>query len=553
MSQNAANHTRGSSALLSLLERAADSKSGVTFVDDVDAERVTWRQLHEDARRCSYALREAGIGLGSRVAIVGPSTREIITAIQATWLSGASLTVIAAPARSRTWQQFSVELGARVQAAAPDLVVVDESMAEALTGTSGPPLERVRAFHARAIATCPDAIPTEIPSDAIATVQYTSGSTTAPKGVVISHAQLAHHIQAAAQAAGFVTDNEIFMSWLPLFHDMGLVGFLCVPMMIGLDLVLADTTEFLQSPSSWMERVSSCGATVTGAPGFAYGLAARTLRTQRQLDLSRLRLAVNGAEPIDPSVVEAFVHAGARHRLDAGAVFCVYGLAEATLAVSFPTPGTGLQLDTVDEFSLEWLREARPVVRGRRLVKVGSPIGGMEIRIVDPDTRNVVSDRVVGEIEIRGRSVTAGYLGQPVETARAFHDDWLRTGDLGYVVDGDLVVCGRLKDVIIIAGRNIHPQDIERAVSSLPGIRTGNVIAFPCKHGDREGVVVVAERRDNTAERHEVTLAVRDAVGVAPADVALVPPGSLPKTSSGKLQRAACRSLYESGDLERFG
>jgi fatty-acyl-CoA synthase len=267
------------------------------------------------------------------------------------------------------------------------------------------------------------------------------------------------------------------------------------------------------------------------------------------IDLSTWRMGLNGAEPIDPDGVEAFCKAGARHGLDPAVAYCVYGMAEATLAISFPEPGTGMGVDTVDRDVLELDGFAAPTdgAAARRLPLLGRPLRGFEVRVCDPGTGEVLADRHVGELELRGPSVTPGYWRRPDVTAATFHDGWLRTGDLGYLVDGELVVCGRIKDVIIVGGRNIFPEDVERATASVEGVRAGNVVAFgTVGRRGKEGIVVVAETKldDPRPLREAIVARVCDVVGVPPLEVVLVPAGSLPKTSSGKLQRSRCRSRY---------
>jgi fatty-acyl-CoA synthase len=344
---------------------------------------------------------------------------------------------------------------------------------------------------------------------------------------------------------------------LPLYHDMGLIGLLTLPMITGTDLVLAGAQDFMAAPARWMEWMSAFGGTATAGPNFAYALAARALARLGDLDLSRWRLALNGAEPIDPSSVEDFCAAGARHGLDRRAVFCAFGMAEVTIAGTFPTPGSGMAVDTIDRRVLETDRYAAPQDPrrdgARRLARLGRAVPGLSVRVVEPETGRPMREREVGELEIRGTSVTPGYYRRPTETQRSFRDGWLRTGDLAYLVDGELVVCGRIKDVIIVGGRNVFPEDVERAVANVEGVRAGNVIAFGVEgRRGREAVVVVAESKvDDTAPvRDEVSRRVRQAVGVAPRDVVLVSPGTLPKTSSGKLQRTLCRSRYLSAELQ---
>ncbi|MGZ4683592.1 MAG: AMP-binding protein, partial [Acidimicrobiales bacterium] len=285
--------------------------------------------------------------------------------------------------------------------------------------------------------------------------------------------------------------------------------------------------------------------------------ATRALRRAEVLDLSRLRIALNGAEPVDPASVEAFVEAGARHGMRPGAVFPAFGMAEVAIAGTFPVPMTGLQVDSVDLRVLETEGYAAPIAHDaegqRSFVVLGRPVPGLEIRVVDREDGHPLADREAGELEIQGTSVTAGYYRNEEATRALFHDGWLRTGDLAYLIDGQLVICGRLKDVIIIGGRNVFPEDIERGVAEVEGVRPGNVIAFGVEGAKgRETLVVVAEVRsdDHDTVRKEVHHRVMEVSGVPPHEVLLVAPGSLPKTSSGKLQRSTCRERYHADELQ---
>ncbi len=288
------------------------------------------------------------------------------------------------------------------------------------------------------------------------------------------------------------------------------------------------------------------------------------MRRAGALDLSSWRLALNGAETVDPGAVEAFCAAAAPFGFDARAAYPVFGMAEATLGVTFPAVGEGMTVDAVDRHALEHDRVARAVETAstagtdagagvRRLAFLGRPLPGFELRIVDPRSGATRGEREVGELELRSPSVTPGYYRNPEATAATFHDGWLRTGDLAYLVDGRLVVCGRLKDVIIVGGRNVFPEDVERAAAAVDGVRAGNVIAFGSdrKRG-RESIVVVAETKsDEVHSVHDSVINhVCDAVGVPPVEVVLVRPGTLPKTSSGKLQRSLCRDRYHAEELE---
>jgi fatty-acyl-CoA synthase len=347
------------------------------------------------------------------------------------------------------------------------------------------------------------------------------------------------------------------VSWLPLYHDMGLVGFLALPMTTGTDLVQAAPQDFLAHPGHWMEWISAYRGTATAGPNFSWVLTTRALKRMRDLDLSSLRLALNGAEPVDPDAVEAFVQAAAPFGFRADAVFPAFGMAEVAIGGAFPPPGRGLVFDVVDANALEHEHVAKPVdtepPHSRKLALLGQPVPGLRFRIIDTNTHAVLPERHVGELQIAGTSLTPGYYKRPEATAELFDGEWLKTGDLAYLVDGELVICGRIKDVIIVGGRNVYPQDVERAIGGLDGVRAGNVIAFGVGgYKGKETVVVVAETRtdDPTALRKAIHHRVLDAVGLPARDVMLVQPGTLPKTSSGKLQRALCKDRYLNEELQ---
>jgi fatty-acyl-CoA synthase len=554
--------TSPTSSLLARLEAAADTPGTITFLasataGSVPAERVTWHELHEDARVMAGALQARGVEPGAHVAILGPTTRPLITAIQATWLCGAATVMLPLPMRLGSIDDFVRQTRARIVASDAVLVLVDGQLAAFLDPQPDDPpivlLEEVGGGGNRNAYKRPDDDP-----DALAILQYTSGSTADPKGVMLPHRCVTANIDAIVAAADLRAGRDIGVSWLPLYHDMGLIGLLTTPMTTGLDLAIAAPQDFLTAPARWMEWMATYRATITAGPNFAYALAARALRRMEPLDLSAWRIALNGAEPIDPAAVAAFEDAAAPHGLPPGAMFPAFGMAEATLAVTFVPPGSGLRVDTVDRRVLETDGYAAPVppdhVQAHGLARLGRPLHNLRIRICDPATGRVMRDREVGELEVSGASVTPGYYKRPDATAATNHDGWLRTGDLAYTVDGELVVCGRIKDVIILGGRNVHPQDVERAVADVDGVRPGNVIAFGTEGRRRkEALIVVAEAKgdiDLTSIRDAVADRVRGAVGMPPEEVVLVRPGTLPKTSSGKLQRALCRQRYLGAELE---
>ena len=545
------------SSLLPRLEATAETSHTITFVGSAGAggrERVEWGRLHDDARGMAAALQARGVGPGSHVALLGATTRPFVTAVQATWLAGATVVVLPLPMRMGSIEDFVAQTRRLIVHADAQVVVIDAQLNEFLDPQLGDPpivlLEELRGMHGGYDR------PPEDP-DALAILQFTSGSTADPKGVMVPHRCMTANLDAIVDAAAVDPDADKAVSWLPLYHDMGLIGLLGAPMIMGFDLVLGSPQDFLAAPACWMEWAAEFGATVTAGPNFAYALAARALARLDPLDLSRWRIALNGAEPIDPGAVESFLAAAARHGVDPRVAFCVFGMAEATLAVTFPTPGSGMHVDVVDQRVLETDQYAAPVDPGaeanaRRLPRLGRPLAGTELRVCDPTSGQTMRDREVGEIELRGTSIFPGYYGNGRASTDSRRDDWFRTGDLGYLVNGELVVCGRLKDVIIVGGRNVFPEDVERAAASVEGVRAGNVIAFGTEgRRGREAVVVVAETKVDEIEgiRAAVAARVTDAVGVPPEDVVLVRPGTLPKTSSGKPQRSLCRRRYLGDEL----
>jgi fatty-acyl-CoA synthase len=541
--------------MLTLTERIESSQSApgagtVRFMSGDESHAVEWGRILEQATGVAARLQAKGIGPGSHVALLGPTTPELVTAIEATWLCGATLIVLPLPMRLASIDAFVAQTRARIVSADTDLLIADRQLAAFLDEKDNPTMldDLVAGAHHPGAWERPPVDP-----DSLAILQFTSGSTSDPKGVMLPHRNICHNLDSIATAAHLDPENDVLVSWLPLYHDMGLIGMLGEPMTNALNMVLAAPQDFLAAPARWMNWMSEYHGTVTAGPNFAYALAARALKRQTEtLDLSRWRLGLNGAEPIDPSSVEQFAALAQPHGLDARAMFTVFGMAEATLGVTFPTPFSGMSVDTVDRHALEHERLAVATddrERGMRLAKLGRALPGLEIRIADPATGDVMVAREVGELEIRGNSVTPGYYKKPELTAATFHDGWLRTGDLGYLVDGELVICGRIKDVIIVGGRNVFPEDVERAVGRVEGVRAGNVIAFGVeRRSGREGIVVVAEARDG-AVRDAVADQVREAVGL-PGEVVLVEPGTLPKTSSGKLQRSLCRDRYLDEDLQ---
>jgi fatty-acyl-CoA synthase len=538
-------------AITRRLERAAASTRGVVFLCGHEPERVPFGQLYDEAQAVAASLQQRGIEPGDHVAILGPTSRELVTTVEACWMAGITSMVLPLPMRLASLDEFVQGTRARMIHGDARLLLMDDALAGLYEPAEGdPPIESLAAVQPGQGAAAGAFAPPPDDPERLVILQYTSGSTSEPKGVMLPDRVLSANLDAISAAAELAPD-DVLVSWLPLYHDMGLVGILASSLTNGSELVLAAPQDFLAHPGHWMEWISTYGGTVTAGPNFSWVLAARGLARAVDLDLSSLRLALNGAEPVDPDTVEGFVRAAVPFGFDPGAVFCAFGMAEVGIGGTFPPLGRGMVCDAVDRFVLEREGIAKPADPGdelaRRLPLLGRPVPGLAIRICDPTTGEVLPDRHVGELEIDGTSVTTGYYKRPDVTASLFRDGWLRTGDLGYLLDGELVLCGRIKDVIIVGGRNVFPEDIERAVGDLEGVRAGNVIAFGVEgYKARESVVVVAEVRGSETAllRKAVHRKVLEVTGVPPRDVMLVEPGSLPKTSSGKLQRGVCRDRY---------
>jgi len=544
--------------LASRIERATSFGGSATFMSGDTGVTVPWTEVHDDARAMAAALQVKGIGPGDHVAVLGPTTRPLVTLIQATWLSGATIMLLPLPMRLGSIDEFVSQTRVRVIKGDAALLVIDEQLADFLTAEPGdPPMIRLDELdrQARLIGSeAFEAVPSDL--ERLVILQFTSGSTAEPKGVMLPDRALCSNLDAAARA-GRLQDDDVFVSWLPLYHDMGLVGMLTLPMTTGRSMVLGAPQDFLAKPLRWMRWLSDNKGTVTAGPNFSWVLATKALRRGENLDLSPLRIALNGAEPIDPRCVEAFIAEGARFGMRPGAVFPAFGMAEVAIAGAFPVPLQGLRTDAVDQRVLETERYAAPSPVGddrtREFVKLGTAVPGLEFRIVDPDDGLDLSDREVGELWIRGTSLMTGYYKNPEATSASMVDGWLRTGDLAYLLEGDLIICGRIKDVIIMGGRNVFPEDIERGVAMVDGVRPGNVMAFGIDGAKgKEQLIVVAEVKvdDHAEVRHAIAHRVGEVCGIPPHDVVLASAGTLPKTSSGKLQRTLCKQRYLAGQLD---
>ncbi|MGB0437555.1 MAG: fatty acyl-AMP ligase [Mycobacterium sp.] len=535
-----------------MYRNARTTDKGMVTGEPYEPVRHTWGEVHERSRRIAGGLAAAGIGLGDAVGVLAGYPVEIAPTAQGLWMRGASLTMLHQPT-PRTdlpmWAEDTMTVIGMIEAKA---VVIAEPFLVAI-----PVLEEkgITVLTVEDLLAAEPIDPIDVGEDDLALMQLTSGSTGSPKAVQITHRNIHSNAEAMFIGAEYDVKKDVMVSWLPCFHDMGMVGFLTIPMYFGAELVKVTPLDFLRDTLLWARLIDKYQGTMTAAPNFAYALFAKRLRRQAQpgeFDLSTLRFALSGAEPVDPTDVDDLIDAGKPFGLQPEAILPAYGMAETTLAVSFSPCGSGLVVDEVDADLLAALRRAVPAAKGntKRLATLGPLLTDLEARIID-DHGNLMPARGVGVIELRGECLTPGYLTMGGFIPAQDEQGWYDTGDLGYLTEeGHVVVCGRVKDVIIMAGRNIYPTDIERAASRVEGVRAGCAVAVRLDAGhSRETFAVAVESNgwEDPVEvrriEHQVAHEVVAEVDVRPRNVVVLGPGSIPKTPSGKLRRSTSVSL----------
>lgn len=498
--------------------------------------RHPWPEVHARAERIATRVLD---GPGGAVGLVGEPTVEFVAAIQGAWLAGRAVSILPGPVRGADEHRWAAATLDRFAGIGVGAVFSTETHLNPLRD-SGSPLTVHDLADAGRPGRCaaPEAPHRNGDADgSVAVLQGTAGSTGVPKTAALSPSAVLANVTGLLRHIAVDPSVDTGCTWLPLYHDMGL-SFLLSSALGGAELWLAPTAAFAASPFRWLTWLSESGATLTAAPNFAFNVLGRYARRVRDVDLGRLRFAINGGEPIDVEGFERFLTEMERFGLDRGAAAPAYGLAEANCAVTAPKPGVGLHYDEIP----------RSEGRSARHAVLGEPIPGMELRIVPGETGTEdTGDREIGEVEIRGTSMMSGYLGAPPLPA----GEWFKTGDLGYLTDGGLVVCGRAKEIITIAGRNVFPAEVERVAEKVRGVREGGVVAVDVGAGAtaamRPGLAITAEFRgpDEDAARGEVVQRVASECGVVPTDVVFVAPGSLPRTSSGKLRRLEVKKTME--------
>jgi 1-acyl-sn-glycerol-3-phosphate acyltransferase len=545
------------------LERNAERPHIFLREEDGRERPITYGDLFRQATAVAAGLHERGIGPGERVALVLRTESDFFYAFFGVLLAGGVPVPLYPPFRADRIEEY-----ARRQ-----LAILDNARARALL--TFPAAERVARLlepqvHSLELVTTVGAVavadalvsPVGLVSGDVGLIQYTSGSTGDPKGVLLTHANLLANIRAIGAAIAIAPD-DVAVSWLPLYHDMGLIGSWLGALYHGVPIVILSPLAFLTRPVRWLQAIHAHRGTISAAPNFAFDLCVRKIRDQELagLELGSWRLALNGSEAVCADTIERFIRRFGPHGFRAEAMAPVYGLAEASVALTMPPVGRAARIDAVDRAAFSLARTAQPAATAAaaplRFVSCGRPVPGHEVRIVDA-AGAVLGDRIEGQIEFRGPSVTAGYFRRPDLTQAALHDGWMDSGDLGYWAEGELYVTGRRKDLIIKAGRNLYPQEVEEFVSEVPGVRKGCVAAFgvPDPALGTERLVVVAETRETApAAREILRRAVLDRVvatlGVPADSVVMCDPGTVLKTSSGKIRRGATRDAYVRGVLTR--
>lgn len=532
----------------------------VVLQDDASREQtVTYAALDEAARAVAAGLLERGLEPGRTVAIMLPTSTEYFFSFLGVQLAGGVPVPIYPPARaSQIEDHLRRHAGILSNALVETLITVAQAKPIAMllkpqVATLKSVVTPAELRQSRGAGPAQRARPQDI-----AMLQYTSGSTGNPKGVIVTHANLLANIRAMAQVLR-VTPNDVFVSWLPLYHDMGLIGAWMGSLVYGMKYPVMSPLAFLARPERWLWTIHRHGGTLSGGPNFCYELALRRIRDEdiQGLDLGSWRFAFNGAEPVSPDTMADFSRRFARYGFKPEAMSPVYGLAEVTLGLALAPPGRGPKLDRVERDAFMKSGRAVPAAAAEKhaltFVACGPPLPGHQVRVVDAAGREL-PEREEGHIEFAGPSATSGYYRNPEETRRLLRDGWLDTGDYGYIAEGEVHVTGRVKDIIIRAGRNIYPYELEEAIGGIEGIRRGCVAVFGVKdeRSGTERIVVLAETRETDPDRRErlrtriSDLAV-SLISMPVDEIVLAAPHTVLKTSSGKIRRAASREAYEHG------
>jgi len=547
------------------LDYAANGTRGLNFHDARGSltRAYTYTELREDARVAARRFVALGIKPGDRIALIAETGPEFAAFFFGAVYAGAWPVPLPLPTSFGGRDAYIDQLAIQLDSCDPALFLYPPELAEFGSDAAAMPGVESRSWSTlEAIEPASGELPAARPDD-IAYLQYSSGSTRFPHGVAVTHRALLDNLR--AHGIGLqVLETDRCVSWLPWYHDMGLVGCFLSPIALQLSVDYLKTEDFARRPLAWLDMITrNPGTSISYSPTFGYDICSRRMSSQTRaadrFDLSRWRIAGNGADMIRPDVMQAFVDCFDEAGFKASAFCPSYGLAEATLAVSLMPPGEGIRLELVEENELSGCApadEERPR-RYRAVVNCGKPVTGMEIEIRGSDGE-LLPDRGIGKVYVRGQSVMHSYFRDEESTRACLSDNgWLDTGDMGYMSSGYIFIVGRAKDMIIINGRNHWPQDIEWAVEQLPGFKSGDIAAFAITgpSGEETPAVLVHCRVSDNEERgrlrDEIRERVRAITGISPV-VELIPPRTLPRTSSGKLSRTKARNLYLSGEIQPY-
>ncbi len=532
--------------------------------EDAATRSITFGELFQRAGAIAHGLRARGLQPGEAVALMLPTSADFFFSFMGVILAGGVAVPIYPPMRADRIEEYAARQSAILRSAEARFLI-SFRQAEAVAHLLHPHVPSLKGvLSAAKLAETSNGSASFQPHHArpsdLAFLQYTSGSTGEPKGVMLTHANLLANIRAIADALE-MDSSDVLASWLPLYHDMGLIGCWLLPFAMGIPAAVMSPLAFLTRPERWLWAVHHHRATIAAAPNFAFELCVRKIadRDIEGLDLSSWRCLLNGAEPVNPRTLDRFIERFARYGFRPESLMPVYGLAEATLAATIPPLGRGALVDRIDRKIFERDGRAVPAApddsSALEFVSVGRAVPRHEIRLVDADGRDV-PERAEGNLWFRGACATRGYFRNPEATSALQKGDaWIDTGDRAYRADGEFYITGRVKDIIIKAGRNIYPHEVEEIAGAVDGIRRGCVAAFGVadEQAGTERLVIVAETRDPRAANDSsagaaieaaLTQAVSDAIGVPPDVVVLVSAGTIPKTSSGKLRRFETRRLF---------
>lgn len=527
-----------------------------------EPEPITYTVLHDGARAIAAGLAGRGLQPGRTVAIMLPTGRDYLFCFIGILLAGGIPVPVYPPARlSQIEDHLRRHAGILANAQVSLLITVPEAQPVARLLKSQVPELRSVVTPEAVLASVADFTGPSAQAEDVALLQYTSGSTGHPKGVVLTHADLLANVRAMGETIR-ANSTDVFVSWLPLYHDMGLIGAWLGSLYYACPLVLMSPLAFLSHPQRWLWAIHRHRGTLSAAPNFGYEFCLNKIADSelKGLDLSSWRMAFNGAEPVSPHTVrnfsKRFGHYGFRH----AAMAPVYGLAEAAVGLAFPPPDRGPLIDHIQREPFVGSGRAIPAetddTHTLEFIACGQPLPGYQIRIVDHPGGRELPEREEGQLQFRGPSATSGYFRNPEATAGLFDGEWLDSGDLAYIAGGDVYLTSRVKDVIIRGGRNIYPYEVEEGVGNIDGVRKGCVAVFGSTdpRSGTERVVVLAETRETDPQvldalQTRVSTLTTDLLGIPADDVVLAPPHTILKTSSGKIRRAASRELYEQGRI----